>query len=158
VSAPRLPFCADYCRQRSQAHLATRFGHLCIRYIRIIPRAPGDLRSIGNAADFSMDFSVDPSLRDLAKKMLPLAVYYSNVSHFTDGKNLFGDGLVRQAVAAGMRALLKECVSWSIGLCVCVCVCVCVRVRVRVCYCYTRILFPLSLSTRVLPFYVCVCV
>eukprot|EP00037_Helgoeca_nana_P021398 m.215931 g.215931 ORF g.215931 m.215931 type:complete len:877 (+) comp25633_c0_seq1:245-2875(+) len=78
------------------------------RYIRIIPRAPGDLRSIGNAADFSMDFSVDPSLRDLAKKMLPLAVYYSNVSHFTDGKNLFGDGLVRQAVAAGMRALLKE--------------------------------------------------
>mmetsp|Transcript_19781 Transcript_19781/g.59030 ORF Transcript_19781/g.59030 Transcript_19781/m.59030 type:complete len:895 (+) Transcript_19781:186-2870(+) len=77
------------------------------RYIRAVPKHAGDLRSIGNAADFELDHTLDPSLRDLAGRVLPLAVCYSNVAHFIDGKAI-KEGLIRQAVAAGMRALLKE--------------------------------------------------
>ena len=62
------------------------------RYTRRVPRAAGDIANVGNAARFELDATLDPSLRALAEKVLPVCVAYSSVAQFTDGKDMLHDG------------------------------------------------------------------
>eukprot|EP00039_Didymoeca_costata_P009973 m.133126 g.133126 ORF g.133126 m.133126 type:complete len:838 (+) comp14664_c0_seq1:156-2669(+) len=68
----------------------------------------GSLSTISEISQFHIDASLDPSLRDLAFRVLPVCVAYSIISGFTDNRSSFASGSVRQALAAAMRGLLKE--------------------------------------------------
>ncbi|KAJ3166572.1 Gamma-tubulin complex component 2, partial [Irineochytrium annulatum] len=59
-------------------------------------------------ADLRIDPSVDHSLADLTQRILPLAAHYRIVQQFIDTRHWFKYGKVSHALAAAMRALVKD--------------------------------------------------
>ncbi|XP_041354765.1 gamma-tubulin complex component 2-like isoform X2 [Gigantopelta aegis] len=58
--------------------------------------------------EFMIDQSLDPSLQELVKRVLPLCSNYSTVVRFIEEKAAFEYGLVNHALTAAMRTLIKE--------------------------------------------------
>ncbi|KAK6168733.1 hypothetical protein SNE40_019918 [Patella caerulea] len=58
--------------------------------------------------EFMIDQSLDPSLQDLVKRILPLCSNYSTIVRFIEEKSAFEYGLVNHALAAAMRELIKD--------------------------------------------------
>lgn len=58
------------------------------KYIRItrdpLHRARG--HNVGQAPAFDIDSTLDPSLKSLVERIMPICVYYSNIARLTDGK------------------------------------------------------------------------
>ncbi|KAH9855480.1 Spc98 family-domain-containing protein [Lenzites betulinus] len=61
-----------------------------------------------NGLRFVVASSLDPSLRDLAERILPLATYYTAISAFIESRSHIDFGLVNQALCASMRDMLKD--------------------------------------------------
>ncbi|CAG8476641.1 8431_t:CDS:2, partial [Diversispora eburnea] len=57
---------------------------------------------------FSVDGTLDPSLKDLTERVLPLATYYISIDTFIEIHSEFEYGFVSHALCAAMRGLLKE--------------------------------------------------
>jgi gamma-tubulin complex component 2 len=49
----------------------------------------------------------DPSFKDLAERILPLATYYTSIDAFIEKHSRFEYGFVSHALCAAMRGLLK---------------------------------------------------
>ncbi|KAH9541682.1 hypothetical protein CY35_14G078000 [Sphagnum magellanicum] len=62
----------------------------------------------GNTFSFYMDPSMDASIHELAKRVLPLCENYIVVSQFTEARSHFKHGLVNHAFAAALRAILQD--------------------------------------------------
>ncbi|KAF9435799.1 hypothetical protein BGZ76_005507 [Entomortierella beljakovae] len=58
--------------------------------------------------DFKIDESLDPSLRDLVSRILPLASIYLSLEAFVELHSRFEYGFVNHALCAAIRNLLKE--------------------------------------------------
>ncbi|XP_050392733.1 gamma-tubulin complex component 2 isoform X2 [Patella vulgata] len=58
--------------------------------------------------EFMIDQSLDHSLQELVKRILPLCSNYSTIVRFIEEKSAFEYGLVNHALAAAMRALIKD--------------------------------------------------
>ncbi|CAG8691693.1 4001_t:CDS:10, partial [Funneliformis mosseae] len=58
--------------------------------------------------NYYVDESLDPSLKDLTERILPLATYYSSIDAFIEKHSKFEYGFVSHALCAAMRGLLKE--------------------------------------------------
>lgn len=58
--------------------------------------------------EFMIDQSLDPSLQELLKRILPLCSNYSTVVRFIEEKSAFEYGLVNHALSAAMRTLIKD--------------------------------------------------
>lgn len=57
---------------------------------------------------FKVDPSLDPSLRSLLDRLLPLPTNYSTVAGFIQDMCTFAQGMVNQALAGAMRGVVKE--------------------------------------------------
>jgi gamma-tubulin complex component 2 len=57
---------------------------------------------------FVVDSSLDISLQGLVQQLLPVCSHHSLVSRFIDSMSGYNNGLVRHAVTAAMRTLVKE--------------------------------------------------
>ncbi|PIK61694.1 putative gamma-tubulin complex component 2 [Apostichopus japonicus] len=55
-----------------------------------------------------VDPSLDPSLRELANRVIPICTNYSTIVHFTEDKSSFEYGMVNHALCGAMKTLLKE--------------------------------------------------
>lgn len=75
------------------------------KYIKAVVKGEADE---GWAQKLGIDEQLDPSLRDLASRLLPLGEQYSTVARFLDCKDGYAAGMVRQAITAAMRDLVKE--------------------------------------------------
>lgn len=51
--------------------------------------------------------SLDPSLRDLTERVLPLGTYYTAISTFVESRSHLDFGLVNHALCAAIRDMLK---------------------------------------------------
>ncbi|KAK7497174.1 hypothetical protein BaRGS_00011468 [Batillaria attramentaria] len=58
--------------------------------------------------EFMIDQSLDPSLHELVRRVLPLCSNYSTVVRFIEEKSAFEYGLVNHALSAAMRSLIKD--------------------------------------------------
>ncbi|KAF9352327.1 hypothetical protein BGX26_009846 [Mortierella sp. AD094] len=58
--------------------------------------------------EFKIDESLDPSLRDLVSRILPLASIYLSLEAFVELHSMFEYGFVNHALCAAIRSLLKE--------------------------------------------------
>ncbi|KAI0683501.1 Spc98 family-domain-containing protein [Earliella scabrosa] len=61
-----------------------------------------------NGVRFVVSSSLDPSLRDLVERILPLATYYTAISSFIELRSHLDFGLVNHALCASMRDMLKD--------------------------------------------------
>ncbi|EIW56156.1 uncharacterized protein TRAVEDRAFT_60139 [Trametes versicolor FP-101664 SS1] len=61
-----------------------------------------------NGLRFVVAPSLDPSLRDLVERILPLATYYTAISAFIESRSHIDFGLVNHALCASMRDMLKD--------------------------------------------------
>ena len=50
---------------------------------------------------------LDPSLRDLVERILPLATYYTGITAFIEARSHLDFGLVNHALCAAMREMMK---------------------------------------------------
>ncbi|KLO18249.1 hypothetical protein SCHPADRAFT_845287 [Schizopora paradoxa] len=57
---------------------------------------------------FAVSSSLDPSLRDLVERMLPLATYYTSIIAFIEERSHQSYGLVNHALCAAMRDMLRD--------------------------------------------------
>ncbi|KAI0338339.1 hypothetical protein BDW22DRAFT_1460019 [Trametopsis cervina] len=57
---------------------------------------------------FVVSASLDPSLRDLVERILPLATYYTGITSFIEARSHLDFGLVNHALCAAMREMLKD--------------------------------------------------
>ncbi|XP_041116359.1 gamma-tubulin complex component 2-like isoform X2 [Polyodon spathula] len=57
---------------------------------------------------FTVDPTLDMSIKELVNRILPVAVSYSTISRFIEEKSSFEYGQINHALAAGMRTLMKE--------------------------------------------------
>ncbi|TFY60420.1 hypothetical protein EVG20_g7418 [Dentipellis fragilis] len=57
---------------------------------------------------FTVSRRLEPSLRDLVERILPLATYYTAISSFIELRSHFDFGLVNHALCAAMRDMLKD--------------------------------------------------
>ncbi|KAG9300602.1 hypothetical protein G9A89_005202 [Geosiphon pyriformis] len=57
---------------------------------------------------YVVDKSLDPSLKDLAERILPLATYYTSIDAFIEIYSTFEYGFVNHALCAAIKELLKE--------------------------------------------------
>ncbi|KAF9004596.1 gamma-tubulin complex component protein [Cyathus striatus] len=57
---------------------------------------------------FVISTSLDPSLRDLVERILPLATYYTAIFAFIENRSLLDFGLVNHALCAAIRDMLKD--------------------------------------------------
>lgn len=62
----------------------------------------------GNSFSYQLDPTLDASLSDLAKRILPLCENYVVVSQFAEARSHFKHGLVNHAFAAALRAILQD--------------------------------------------------
>lgn len=62
----------------------------------------------GNSFYFQLEPSLDASLSDLAKRILPLCENYVVVSQFAEARSHFKHGLVNHAFASALRAILQD--------------------------------------------------
>ena len=51
---------------------------------------------------------LDPSLRDLVERILPLATYYTGITAFIEARSHLDFGLVNHALCASMREMMKD--------------------------------------------------
>ncbi|KFH71890.1 hypothetical protein MVEG_02184 [Podila verticillata NRRL 6337] len=79
-------------------------------YITIVraPARPQDQEEEYTRMNFKPDDSIDPSLRDLASRILPLASIYLSLEAFVELHSRFEYGFVSHALCAAIRGLLKE--------------------------------------------------
>ncbi|KAI9245069.1 Spc98 family-domain-containing protein [Sporodiniella umbellata] len=61
-----------------------------------------------NQISYVIDPTLDPSLKNLVEKFLPLSTYYSSVNAFVEVRARFEYGLVNHALGAAMKAFLKQ--------------------------------------------------
>ncbi|KAI9624613.1 hypothetical protein KEM48_008786 [Puccinia striiformis f. sp. tritici PST-130] len=59
-------------------------------------------------ARFSIDKDLDPSLREIVERILPLATYYTSIDAFVAAHSHLDCGLVNHALCASIRDILKE--------------------------------------------------
>ncbi|KAI9279674.1 gamma-tubulin complex component protein [Umbelopsis sp. AD052] len=57
---------------------------------------------------YSLDETLDPSIRQLVEKLLPIATYYMSVDAFVELHSRFEFGTVSHALCSAIRSLLKE--------------------------------------------------
>ncbi|KAM3586873.1 gamma tubulin complex Spc97/GCP2 subunit Alp4 [Umbelopsis sp. WA50703] len=57
---------------------------------------------------YSLDETLDPSLRQLVEKLLPIATYYMSIDAFVELHSRFEFGTISHALCAAIRSLLKE--------------------------------------------------
>ncbi|KAH7890415.1 Spc98 family-domain-containing protein [Phlebopus sp. FC_14] len=57
---------------------------------------------------FSVASQLDPSIRDLTERVLPLGTYYTAISAFIESRSHLDYGLVNHALCAAMRDMLKD--------------------------------------------------
>ncbi|KAI9022773.1 Spc98 family-domain-containing protein [Phycomyces nitens] len=57
---------------------------------------------------YSIDPTMDPSVRHLVEKILPLATYYISVNAFVEQYSRFEYGTINHALCSGMHVFLKE--------------------------------------------------
>lgn len=62
----------------------------------------------GNSFYYQLEPSLDASLSDLAKRILPLCENYVVVSQFSEARSHFKHGLVNHAFASALRAILQD--------------------------------------------------
>ena len=74
------------------------------RYIKI-QQTPTDGLALRK---FTIDKTLDVSLKTLVNRILPVCTYYSVVTRFIQDKSTFYEGRVNQALCAAMRGLVKE--------------------------------------------------
>lgn len=59
-------------------------------------------------ARFSIDNDLDPSLREIVERILPLATYYTSIDAFVAAHSHLDCGLVNHALCASIRDILKD--------------------------------------------------
>ncbi|XP_021928970.1 gamma-tubulin complex component 2-like isoform X2 [Zootermopsis nevadensis] len=69
---------------------------------------PNPLRGLYETRVFSISESIDPSLHEMVKQILPLASHYSMVMRFIQEKSQFECGQVNHALTAAMNTLIKD--------------------------------------------------
>ena len=57
---------------------------------------------------FTIDKTLDISLRNLVERILPVCISYSVVTRFMEDKSTFFEGRVNQALSAAMRGMVRE--------------------------------------------------
>lgn len=78
-------------------------------YITYAPKyTPEDAASRLRGAQWSVDAALDPSLRDLVERIVPLATYYTSIYAFVEMDASLEYGTVTHALCAAIRELLKE--------------------------------------------------
>ncbi|KAG0324603.1 hypothetical protein BG000_002146, partial [Podila horticola] len=79
-------------------------------YITIVraPAKPQEQEEEYTHKNFKPDDSLDPSLRDMASRILPLASIYLSLEAFVELHSRFEYGFVSHALCAAIRGLLKE--------------------------------------------------
>eukprot|EP00898_Chlorokybus_atmophyticus_P003738 jgi/Chlat1/4365/Chrsp29S04513 len=80
------------------------------RYIHVRkgPSTAGQKTSGLVVMQFDVDESLDPSLLELVRRVLPICEYYVTVSRFVEARSRYEHGLVVHALAAAVRSLLKD--------------------------------------------------
>lgn len=73
------------------------------RYIRVQPSTDEFAQK-----KFTVDKTLDVSLKVLVNRILPVCNYYSTVTHFIEEKSTFYEGCVNQALCAAMKTLIRE--------------------------------------------------
>ncbi|KAG8835465.1 hypothetical protein FRC17_003032 [Serendipita sp. 399] len=69
---------------------------------------PEDDDSLLKGIQFSVSVQLDPSLRDLVERIIPLATYYTSISAFVELRSHLDYGLVNHALCAAIRDMLKD--------------------------------------------------
>lgn len=64
-------------------------------------------RAVSVSYQMTNAFSLDPSLRDLTERVLPLGTYYTAISAFVESRSHLDFGLVNHALCAAIRDMLK---------------------------------------------------
>ncbi|KAH9915464.1 Spc98 family-domain-containing protein [Epithele typhae] len=77
-------------------------------YITYHPDYSADEDDPLNGVRFVVSPTLDPSLRDLVERILPLATYYTAISSFIELRSHLDFGLVNHALCASMRDMLKD--------------------------------------------------
>ncbi|KIO16136.1 hypothetical protein M407DRAFT_233494, partial [Tulasnella calospora MUT 4182] len=84
-------------------------------YITVHPSYDPEVSGDGVQSDFwvqkmrqSADPSIDPSLRDLVQRILPLATYYTAICAFIENRSALECGLVNHALCASIREMLNK--------------------------------------------------
>ncbi|KAG9025751.1 hypothetical protein FS837_004833, partial [Tulasnella sp. UAMH 9824] len=62
----------------------------------------------GDGVQFAPNPSLDPSLRDLVQRILPLATYYTAICAFIENRSALECGLVNHALCASIREMLNK--------------------------------------------------
>lgn len=83
--------------------------------IRFIVSAPlgkppclkNEIRGVSASYRMTDVFALDPSLRDLTERVLPLGTYYTAISAFVESRSHLDFGLVNHALCAAIRDMLK---------------------------------------------------
>lgn len=57
---------------------------------------------------FTVDSTLDPSLRHMVEKLLPLATYYMSVDSFVEQYSRYEYGSINHALSAAISTILKE--------------------------------------------------
>jgi hypothetical protein len=68
---------------------------------------PEDDDGLLKGIQFSVTPQLDPSLRDLVERIVPLATYYTSISTFVEMRSHLDYGLVNHALCAAIRDMLK---------------------------------------------------
>ncbi|KAG8784774.1 hypothetical protein FRB91_006006 [Serendipita sp. 411] len=69
---------------------------------------PEDDDGLLKGIQFSVSVQLDPSLRDLVERIIPLATYYTSISTFVELRSHLDYGLVNHALCAAIRDMLKD--------------------------------------------------
>ncbi|PVF93301.1 hypothetical protein CPB86DRAFT_715744 [Serendipita vermifera] len=69
---------------------------------------PEDDDGLLKGIQFSVSPQLDPSLRDLVERIIPLATYYTSISAFVEMRSHLDYGLVNHALCAAIRDMLKD--------------------------------------------------
>lgn len=69
---------------------------------------PEDDDGLLKGVQFVISPQLDPSLRDLVERIIPLATYYTSISAFVEIRSHLDYGLVNHALCAAIRDMLKD--------------------------------------------------
>jgi gamma-tubulin complex component 2 len=69
---------------------------------------PEDDEGLLKGIRFIVSPQLDPSLRDLVERIIPLATYYTSISTFVELRSHLDYGLVNHALCASIRDMLKD--------------------------------------------------
>ncbi|ORE20229.1 hypothetical protein BCV71DRAFT_89003 [Rhizopus microsporus] len=61
---------------------------------------------------YTIDSTLDPSLKHLVEKILPLSTYYSSIDAFTETYSRYEYGMINHALTAAIKTFLKEYTSF----------------------------------------------